>query len=84
MQSAKFACVAVLPVSLFPETFRAEQLRLSSKLNCIGPKVNTFFGNLLLKIFQKLNYLNPKNHAANIQQIAANLHFTIRNATEKL
>jgi hypothetical protein len=35
-----------------------EQLRHSWKVNCLTPKVNTFFGSLLITIFQKQNYLN--------------------------
>jgi len=31
------------------------------KINCLAPKVNPFFGSLLITIFQKQNYLNIKN-----------------------
>jgi hypothetical protein len=33
-------------------------LRHSWKVNCLTPKVNTFFGSLLITIFQKQNYLD--------------------------
>jgi hypothetical protein len=31
------------------------------KVNCLTPKVNTFFGSLLITIFQKRDYLKIKN-----------------------
>jgi hypothetical protein len=43
------------------ESCQPDQLRHSWKVNCLAPKVNPFFGNLLITIFQKQNYLNIKN-----------------------
>jgi len=44
----------------FSRIRQQEQLRHSWKVNCLAPKVNPFFGSLLITIFQKQNYLNIK------------------------
>jgi hypothetical protein len=45
----------------FSDSFQIGAIATLRKVNCLTPKVNTFFGSLLINIFQKQDYLNKKD-----------------------